>query len=99
MKPRNSSRKVFLTVVDGEGKQVWYQKLMVYLGDGKTASFSADIDGLIHGSSNADLGGRPQTISHGTARGQLCPLCGGAGGLTEGSVPPKPARWPILSVA
>lgn len=44
------------------------------------------------GSSNTDLGGGPQTISHGTARGQLCPLCGGAGGLTEGSVPPKPAR-------
>jgi hypothetical protein len=49
-----------------------------------------------------DAGNTAQTPPHltsaGTARAIGCPLCGGSGGLTEDSVPPKPARWPILSV-
>jgi hypothetical protein len=40
----------------------------------------------------------PIWTSVGTARVVICPVCGGAGGLIEGSVPPKPARWPTLSV-
>jgi DnaJ-class molecular chaperone len=36
----------------------------------------------------------PRLMCGGTARAQACPLCGGAGGLIEGSLPPKPARLP-----